>query len=157
VPYALITDSTTQTLSTLTPTVITLDTNNLLNGITHSIVTNTSRIGFPTAGIYLITISSSVSHTTGATVDIDIFLRKNGTIPGIANSSRRTSASTSNEITILAQSFLLSIAATDYIEIYQVASADDRAAGIYAIAATATEPAIPSITITIDYVSSIAP
>ena len=157
-PYALITDSTTQTPATTDPTVVTLDTNNLLNGITHSTVTDTSRIVFPTAGIYLITISSVVTQSTGATISLDIFLRRNGTAL-IANSNRRLTVDTSGSIKVLSQSFLLSITATDYIEILQAVSNAGAPAnvGIYAFAATATEPAIPSITVTVDYMSSIAP
>ena len=149
-PHATITDTTTQTPDTAdTPTLITLDTNNVLVGISHTAGSGT--ITFPSAGVYLIIVTSEISQTTGSSKNVDIWLRLNGA--DIANSNRRNTVETSDSVQIIAQSYIIPISAGQHIEIFQSVDSTVGSPGIYSFAPTG-EPVIPSITVTVNYIST---
>ena len=92
--YASYSDSTTQVVSAAnTPTVITYNTTEIQNGFT--LVSN-SQIKANYSGIYEFGYSLQIEKTQGGTaVDVDIFVRKNGTdilrsdsILGLANNNQ---------------------------------------------------------------------
>src|SRR5512135_3043917 len=78
-PYAQLSDSTTQTIgSTTTAYPITFNTQDIISGITHSTVTNPSRITIPTAGVYLVTFSA-IGKSTAVNKVLEIWLAVDGT------------------------------------------------------------------------------
>ena len=76
-PYGAFQDGTDQTAAnTTTAYAITFDTTDFNNGVTLS---NSSRLNVSQSGIYNIQFSVQLVNTTNASIDIDIWFRKNGT------------------------------------------------------------------------------
>jgi hypothetical protein len=141
-------DNTTQTPATTSPTLVTLATNGLLNSITHTASTGT--ITFQTSGVYLINVTTQVSQTVAQPTNIYLWLRKNGV--DLINSNRTRSLTSATDVGSVALAYVVAMAATDYLEIYQSVSATGRNTGLYAFT-PAGEPAAPSVLITIAYIS----
>ncbi|MFA6916489.1 MAG: hypothetical protein WC222_08840 [Parachlamydiales bacterium] len=148
VPYASITDVTTQTPGTTNPTIVTLSTNEVLNGITHA--PNTSAIIFPTAGVYVITISSQVGETIAGSTNIDFWIRLNGA--DVPRTNSRTNVTLATDVRISTISILIPLNAGDQIDLFQSVSAVGRGAGLLTIAPVG-EPVSPSVALSISLVS----
>ena len=149
-PYALLSDNTTQTPTTAnTTTPITLSTNKLLNGITHT--ASSSTITFQTAGTYLVNISVQVSQTAPQATSIRIWLEQNTT--DIPDSARTRTLTSATDVGSMVLAYEISAAASDTLVINQSVSSTTSSAGIYRLTPTGT-PAAPSIIIAISYISS---
>ena len=149
-PYALLSDNTTQTPTTAnTTTPITLSTNKLLNGITHT--ASSSTITFQTAGTYLVNISVQVSQTAPQATSIRIWLKQNTT--DIPDSARTRTLTSATDVGSMVLAYEISAAASDTLVINQSVSSTTSSAGIYRLTPTGT-PAAPSIIIAISYISS---
>lgn len=149
-PYALIIDDTTQTPDTAdTPTIITLSINQSLNSIAHTATSGI--ITFQTDGIYLITVTTQVSQTVAQSTFINLWLRKNG--DDLADSNRSRTLTSSTDFGSLALQYIISMAATDTLEIYQAVSVAGRNTGIY-VRTPGAGPVSPSIIVAINYIST---
>ncbi len=148
VPYALISDVSTQTPGTINPTIVTLSTNEVLNGITHA--PNTSAIIFPTAGVYLITISAQVGETVAGSTNIDFWIRLTGA--DVPRTNSRTNVALATDVRISTISILIRLSAGDQIDLFQSVSAVARGAGLLTIA-PAGEPVAPSVVLAINLIS----
>jgi hypothetical protein len=148
-PYASFSDSTTQTwASTTTAYPITFNTDEIKYLINRA--ATTSRITVDIAGVYLISFSACTQSPSGSG-HVNIWLRKNGT--DIARSNTTVELLELVQ-TVMTVTFILSLAATDYIEI--VGNSQDVAN--CAIIATAVQttpdvPASPSIIMTINRIA----
>jgi len=156
-PYGAFQDGTDQTAAnTTTAYAITFDTTDFNNGVTLS---NSSRLNVSQAGIYNIQFSVQLVNTTNASVDIDIWFRKNGTNIDKSNSrfglAPRKSAGDPFHI-IGAMNFFVSLDTNDYVELMWRTSDVGASIEHYAASSTPTRPSIPSVIATVTFVSNLS-
>jgi len=156
-PYGAFQDGTDQTAAnTTTAYAITFDTTDFNNGVTLS---NSSRFNVAQAGIYNIQFSVQLVNTTNASVDIDIWFRKNGTNIDKSNSrfglAPRKSVGDPFHI-ICAINFFVSLDTNDYVELMWRTSDVGAYIEHYAASSTPTRPSIPSVIATVTFVSNLS-
>jgi hypothetical protein len=156
-PYGAFQDGTDQTAAnTTTAYAITFDTTDFNNGVTLS---NSSRLNVSQAGIYNIQFSVQLVNTTNASVDIDIWFRKNGTNIDKSNSrfglAPRKSAGDPFHL-IGAINFFVSLDTNDYVELMWRTSDVGAYIEHYAASSTPTRPSIPSVIATVTFVSNLS-
>ena len=156
-PYGAFQDSTDQTAAnTTTAYAITFDTTDFNNGVTLS---NSSRLNVSQAGIYNIQFSVQLVNTTNASIDIDIWFRKNGTNIDKSNSrfglAPRKSAGDPFHL-IGAMNFFVSLDTNDYVELMWRTSDVGAYIEHYAASSTPTRPSIPSVIVTVTFVSNLS-
>jgi hypothetical protein len=156
-PYGAFQDGTDQTAAnTTTAYAITFDTTDFNNGVTLS---NSSRLNVSQAGIYNIQFSVQLVNTTNASVDIDIWFRKNGTNIDKSNSrfglAPRKGAGNPFHV-IGAINFFVSLDTNDYVELMWRTSDVDAYIEHYAASSTPTRPSIPSVIATVTFVSNLS-
>ena len=155
-PNGAFQDSTTQTAAnTTTAYPITFNTTDYSNGVA---LESGSRLKVTYAGRYNLQFSIQLENTTNAPVDIDIWVRKNGT--NIASSNSRfglpARKNPGDPFHVIARvNLLIDLQATQYVEL--VWCTGDVGAGIkaYAAGTSPTRPAIPSVIATMTFVSAI--
>jgi hypothetical protein len=155
-PYGAFQDSTNQTASsTTTAYPITLNTTDFSNAVTLS---NSSRINVTNAGLYNCQFSIQFKNTTNSTQEFDIWFRKNGT--NIAKSGsrfgmppRKSSGDPSHLIAVM--NFFVDMAENDYIELVWKTGDTGVSIEYYATSSSPTRPAIPSVIVTMSYVSKL--
>lgn len=139
-------DTTTQTATANTPTVVTLnnaDTDN--NGVS---VVSSSQITFANQGVYSLTFSIQFTNTSTQNGSTQVWLRKNGANLPDTNShydvpDKQGSAFSSEILTV---NFVLDLAANDYIQLYWQTST--TSVSLETIAASGTYPRTPSVIFT---------
>jgi hypothetical protein len=156
-PYGAFQDSTDQTAAnTTTAYAITFDTTDFNNGVTLS---NSSRLNVSQSGIYNIQFSVQLVNTTNASVDIDIWFRKNGTNIDKSNSrfglAPRKSMGDPFHL-IGAMNFFVSLDTNDYVELMWRTSDVGAYIEHYAASSTPTRPSIPSVIVTVTFVSNLS-
>jgi len=155
-PYGAFQDSTDQVAAnTTTAYAITFDTTDFSNGVTLS---NSSRLNVVTAGLYNCQFSIQFKNTTNDTQDVDVWFRKNGTNIAKSNSrfglAPRKSAGDPSH-TVAALNFFVDMAENDYIEIMWRPTNTGVSIEHYAASTTPTRPAVPSVIVTMSFVSNI--
>ena len=156
-PYGAFQDGTDQTAAnTTTAYAITFDTTDFNNGVTLS---NSSRLNVSQSGIYNIQFSVQLVNTTNASVDIDIWFRKNGTNIDKSNSrfglAPRKSMGDPFHL-IGAMNFFVSLDTNDYVELMWRTSDVGAYIEHYAASSTPTRPSIPSVIATVTFVSNLS-
>jgi len=154
--YGAFSDSTSQTaVSTTASYPITFNTTDYSNGVT---VVSNSRITVEYEGLYNFQFSVQLENTTAAAVDIDIWLRKNGTdIP--ASNSRfglpvyRSAGNPSHVIGAL--NYFLELQPTDYVELIWCTTDVGAGLAAYVAGTSPTRPAVPSVIATMSFVSAL--
>jgi hypothetical protein len=156
-PYGAFQDGTDQTAAnTTTAYAITFDTTDFNNGVTLS---NSSRLNVSQAGIYNIQFSVQFKNTTNDTQDVDVWFKKNGTNIDNSNSrfglpARKSSGDPSHLIS--AMNFFVSMETNDYIEIMWRPSDVGVSIEHFAASSTPTRPAVPSVIVTVTFVSNLS-
>ena len=156
-PYGAFQDGTDQTAAnTTTAYAITFDTTDFNNGVTLS---NSSRLNVSQSGIYNIQFSVQLVNTTNASVDVDIWFRKNGT--NIDKSNSRFGLAPRKSVgdpfhLIGAMNFFVSLDTNDYVELMWRTSDVGAYIEHYAASSTPTRPAIPSVIATVSFVSNLS-
>jgi len=156
-PYGAFQDSTDQTAAnTTTAYAITYNTTDFSNGVTLS---NSSRLNVAESGIWNCQFSIQFKNTTNDTQDVDVWFRKNGTNIDNSNSrfglpARKSSGDPSH--TIAAMNFFTSLNANDYIEIMWRTSDTGVSIEQYATSTSPTRPAVPSVIVTMSFVSNLS-
>jgi hypothetical protein len=156
-PYGAFQDGTDQTAAnTTTAYAITFDTTDFNNGVTLS---NSSRLNVSQSGIYNIQFSVQLVNTTNASVDIDIWFRKNGT--NIDKSNSRFGLAPRKSLgdpfhLIGAINFFVSLDTNDYVELMWRTSDVGAYIEHYAASSTPTRPSIPSVIATVSFVSNLS-
>ena len=149
--YGSFFDTTDQTLSATTATVINFNTTALSNGVS---MVSSNRITIAAAGVYNIQFSFQYRNTDSSDQDVDIWFRKNGT--DIANSNSRFAVPSKhgaiNGHTIAALNFFSDCAAGDYFQILHSSDASTIRLEYFAAQITPTRPAIPSAILTVNQV-----
>lgn len=110
-----------------------------------------SRIYVSDTGIYNIQFSAQMDKTGGGTDSVYIWLRVNG--QDVANSASKVVISGPNAETIPAWNFVNLLQAGDYIELAW--SSPDTSMVLLAAAASSPVPEIPSLIVTVTWVSNI--
>ena len=156
-PYGAFQDSTDQTAAnTTTAYAITFDTTDFNNGVTLS---NSSRLNVSQAGIYNIQFSIQFKNTTNDTQDVDVWFKKNGTNIDNSNSRfglgpRKSSGDPTHMVS--AMNFFVSMETNDYIEIMWRPSDVGVSIEHFATSSTPTRPAVPSVIVTVTFVSNLS-
>lgn len=156
-PYGAFQDGTDQTAAnTTTAYAITFDTTDFNNGVTLS---NSSRLNVAQAGIYNIQFSVQLVNTTNASVDVDIWFRKNGT--NIDKSNSRFGLAPRKSVgdpfhLIGAMNFFVSLDTNDYVQLMWRTSDVGAYIEHYAASSTPTRPSIPSVIVTVTFVSNLS-
>lgn len=163
VPYGVFYDTTDQTAaSTTTAYPITLNSTSYSVGVGID-PSNTSRIYVNTAGTYNIQFSVQLVNYANQPEDIDIWLRKNGTDVADSNSRFGLAARKGPSDpyhTVGSLNFFVALFAGDYVELVWCSTEAYTGAGTgayiehYAAPSSPTRPAIPSVIVTVTWVSS---
>jgi len=122
---------------------MTLNTTDISFGVYTG--TPTSRIYIDTEGYYNFQFSAQLEKTTGGVDAVYIWCRVNGV--DIPDSATKIRIQGNNAETVAAWNFVLPINAGDYFELMW--STDDTHCQIFASAASAPVPAIPSVILTV--------
>lgn len=117
---------------------------------------NTSRVYFPTAGIYNIQWSGQFENSSNALEDIDVWLRINGTdVPGstgrISIPARKSAGNPAHEI--VGWNYFLQFTAGQYLEVMWAASNTTVTLQSYAAGTTPTTPTTAALILTANLVS----
>ena len=150
-PYGAFSSDQDQTATANTATLMTLNTTDFSNGVSIA----SSKITVENSGIYNLQFSAQFQNTDSAFQDVYIWLRQNGVnIPGSTGfiSIPNRHAGTDGH-SIVGWNYFLSMAATDYVEIYW--SVPNIAVTIQHLAASGspTKPSTQSVVATMSFVS----
>jgi len=150
-PYGAFSSDQDQTATANTATLMTLNTTDFSNGVSIA----SSKITVENSGIYNLQFSAQFQNTDTAFQDVYIWLRQNGVnIPGSTGfiSIPNRHAGTDGH-SIVGWNYFLSMAATDYVEIYW--SVPNIAVTIQHLAASGspTKPSTQSVVATMSFVS----
>ena len=146
--YGSFYDTTTQTPAAInTAYAITLNTTDVAFGVYRG--ATTSQVFVTSPGVYNIQFSAQLDNTSGGSHLIYIWLRVNGV--DVANSASQVRLKGTDGEMVAAWNFLASLKAGDYFQLMY--SATDTAVQIFAQAAAAPVPDIPSIILTVQEIS----
>ena len=145
--YGSFYDTTTQSGSANTAYAIKHNTTDLSSDV--SIVSDT-RITMAEAGVYTIISTQQFKHTSGGTVYITGWIRKNGV--DVANSATDLTLKGNGDTELYAINYFVEAAAGDYFELIWSAT-DSSTEIVYQAARTSpTRPAVPSVITTVNRV-----
>jgi len=154
--YGAFQDSTTQTaVSTTVAYPITFNTTDYSNGVT---VVSSSRLTVEYDGLYNLQFSVQLQNTTNAPVDIDIWVRKNGTDVTASNSrfglpARKNPGDPFHVVGAL--NYFVELQALDYVELVWCTTDVGADIKAYTAGTSPTRPSIPSIIATMSFVSAL--
>jgi len=149
-PYGAFYDTTTQTVSAInTATPITYDTENGNYAITRG--SPQSRIYVAETGVYNIQFSLQIDHQQATAARVYIWLRINGV--DVPNTATKAVIQGSDAEIVLAWNYLETLKSNDYFEL--IWSTDNPDVIIAAFAASAPVPEIPSVIMTVQWVSGV--
>jgi hypothetical protein len=132
-----------QTLGAInTATAITLTNTLVTNGVTLS---SGSRLNVVEAGYYQIDATIQLTSTSASAKNIFFWLRKNGT--NVGDSTRAVTIDANNGYLPISLNYTISLAATDYVELYW--AANDTNVLLDALAASAFAPSAPSVLVNV--------
>ena len=156
-PYGSFADTTDQTATANTATVMTFDTTDFSNGV--SIVTSggkASRFTVTNAGIYNFQWSGQFQNTDTQEHDVSVWVRKNGTdvvgstgLVGVPSSHGGVDGHA-----VVGWNFLFSLAANDYIELWWSTPNVAVTIQAYPVGTTPTRPSTSSLVATMTFVSA---
>jgi len=133
----------TQTLAAAdTATAVTLGTTLSSNGVTLS---NSSRLNVAQSGFYEIDASFQIETTDFGSHDVFVWLRKNGT--DVPDTTRALSVRAADNYATFSVVYTISLAASDYVEIYWAADDDD--VQLPAITGLTFAPDAPSVLVNV--------
>ena len=148
--YGAFSDTTLQTAASInTAYAMTFNTTDSSNGI--SIGSPSSRLVVDNQGVYNVQFSAQLDQISGATANVYIWLRKNGT--NVPNTASTVSLQGTAARTVAAWNFVLQLEPTNYVELMW--ATDTTNARILAASATSVWPAIPSVICTITQVNNL--
>ena len=151
-PYASFIDRTTQTAATInTAYALPLEIEQLSSGVYRD-PGNTSRVYVDVPGVYNIQFSAQLQKTSGGAATAFIWFRVNG--QNIGASATKITVQGSSAAAVPAWNFLLDLDGGDYFELMWAVT--NTGLVLLAEAATAFCPSIPSLILTVTYVSSIS-
>ena len=130
-----------------TETIITYNTEEGSQGITHDISANWSQIIVPKAGVYEVTMSAEINLSSGSNENVSFWLKLNGN--NVDRTSSKIKIGSTGDISFPFVPFILSLNANDYLQFAFSSDGSPTAkAELFAIAANAI-PATPSVIVSI--------
>jgi len=148
--YGSFSDTTLQTAASInTAYAMTFNTTDSSNGI--SIGSPSSRLVVNNQGVYNVQFSAQLDQTSGATANVYIWLRKNGT--NVPNTASTVALQGSAARLVAAWNFIIQLEPTHYVELMW--ATDTTNARILAASTTSVWPAIPSVICTITQVNNL--
>ena len=157
-PNAMLISNIDQDLtSTTTEELLTYDVVALSNGIR---VVDNSKIYVPCAGQYLVTFTLQVSNRSNAAQEFEVWTKDTGVnYPSSRTrfdiAARKDSSTWSHIVPAITGIFTVNDPSTNYLEIAWWASSTDVFLEHYAADTSPTRPEIPSVILTINFVSSV--
>lgn len=151
-PYAAFIDRTTQTAAVInTAYAIPMEIQQLSNGVYRDAV-NTSRVYVDVPGVYNIQFSAQLQKASGGAATAHIWPRVNGVDVGA--SATKVTVQGSSAAAVAAWNFVLDLDAGDYFQLMWAVS--NTGLQILAEAHTAYCPSIPSLILTVTFVSTLS-
>ena len=156
-PYAMLVSETDQTNASITgENLLTYDSVSPTNGIS---VTNNSRITVPCAGHYLVTFTLQVTNRGNTAAEFEVWAKDTGTNFPLSNTrfdipARKSGSIWSHVVPAITGIFTVDDPANDYLEIAWWSDSLDVYIEHYAAGTSPTRPAIPSVIMTVNFVSS---
>lgn len=156
-PHAMLVSNVDQDLtSTTTEELLTYDVVALTNGIR---VVDNSKIYVPCAGQYLVTFTLQVSNRSNAVQEFEVWAKDTGVnYPSSRTrfdiAARKDSSTWAHIVPAITGIFTVNDPSTNYLEIAWWASSTDVFLEHYATDSTPTRPEIPSVILTINFVSA---
>jgi hypothetical protein len=139
--------------SVTAPQVIALEKDYDVEGMTHSITTNNSRMYVPTSGSYEIIFSGIAKETTADKTHMDVWFRLDGT--DITDSNTRVELATKETEMTVVVAIIIDMLAGQYIEAVTCGDSTNLTWLYTALsAANPVRPATPSAIITVKQISS---
>ena len=161
-PYGSFFSTTTQpAVSTTTAYVVGIantQANNSISLTTNQLGTSTNQIYFEFPGIYNVHFSVQLQNTVDTAQDVDIWLRK-GDID-ISNSNNRFGLAPRKSVgdpfnMTASADLIVEMEGRDYLELVWRSSNTGTGIVAYGVSASPTRPAIPSVSVTVTFVSAI--
>jgi hypothetical protein len=148
--YGSFSDTTLQTAASInTAYAMTFNTTDSSNGI--SIGSPSSRLVVDNQGVYNVQFSAQLDQASGATTNVYIWLRKNGT--NVENTASTIALQGTSARLVAAWNFIIQLEPTHYVELMW--ATDNTNARILAASTTSVWPAIPSVICTITQVNNL--
>ena len=148
--YGSFSDTTLQTAASInTAYAMTFNTTDSSNGI--SIGSPSSRLVVDNQGVYNVQFSAQLDQASGATTNVYIWLRKNGT--NVENTASTIALQGTSARLVAAWNFIIQLEPTHYVELMW--ATDTTNARILAASTTSVWPAIPSVICTITQVNNL--
>ena len=157
-PQAMLLSNLDQDLtSTTTEELLTYDVVALSNGIR---VVDNSKIYVPCAGQYLVTFTLQVSNRSNAVQEFEVWAKDTGTnYPSSRTrfdiAARKDATTWAHTVPAVTGIFTVNDPSTNYLEIAWWASSTDVFLEHYAADTSPTRPEIPSVILTINFVSAV--
>jgi len=153
VPHASFYDTTTQT-NPVANAVNLMKVNSVYDsadGTQYAIRKDTSKIYVTQTGVYNIQFSAQLDKTGGSASAVYIWIRING--QNVSNSATKVVIDGPNSEIVAAWNWVLTLGEGDYIELAWQSS--DTNVILAAVAASGNVPEIPSVILTVTYVSAV--
>ena len=153
VPHGSFYDTTTQT-NPVADAVNLMQINSVYDsadGTQYAIKKDTTKIYVTQTGVYNIQFSAQLDKTGGGASAVYIWIRVNG--QNVSNSATKVVIDGPNSEIVAAWNWVLTLAANDYIELAW--ESPDTNVVLAAVAATGNIPEIPSVIITVTWVSAV--
>lgn len=143
--YGAFDDTTTQSIGTInTATAITLNNTLLSNGV--SIGTPTSRMVVTEAGFYQLDVNLQLESKSASAKNVYFWIRKNGS--DVTDTVRAITNDINNGYSPISLNYTISLAASDYVELYWAANSTD--VDIAPITGLAFAPDAPSVIVNVN-------
>jgi uncharacterized protein (DUF736 family) len=153
VPHGSFYDTTTQT-NPVANAVNLMQVNSVYDsadGTQYAIKKDTTKIYVTQTGVYNIQFSAQLDKTGGSASAVYIWIRVNG--QNVAHSATKVVIDGPNSEIVAAWNWVLTLAANDYIELAW--ESPDTNVVLAAVAATGNIPEIPSVIVTVTWVSAV--
>ena len=153
VPHGSFYDTTTQT-NPVASAVNLMRLNSVYgssNDTQYAIKKNTDRIYITQTGVYNIAFSAQLDKVGGGADNVFIWIRVNG--QNVAHSASKIVINGPNDEVVAAWNWVLTLADKDYIELAW--QSPDTQVVLLAVAATGNIPEIPSVILTVTWVSAV--
>lgn len=145
--FAQLSDKNTQNPGVTTPVAITLDTNDAIQGITHSETVNPEEITVNKKGTYLVAVQPQVGKTSGASaVVFDSYVQKDtgGGFADMPNTNIKLTLKDQDLTDVIIRICVLALNSGDKIRLMQRASSSSVGLGLKATAAEVGPPTVPA-------------
>ena len=162
-PYGAFQDTTNQTATANTATVMTFNTTDFSNGV--SVVTSggkASRLTVAQAGVYNLQFSVQLQNTDTQLHDVSIWLRKDSSGAGVDIDGSTGLVSVPNSHggidghTIIGWNYFVTLNTNDFVEIWWSTTSTNVTIQAYAAGTSPTRPSTASVVATMTFVSNLS-